>query len=201
MKAMKVVVLLSGGVDSCALLWWAKQEYAEVLALSFRYRAQHNFFELRAAEWLAKEAGVAHTVLEIPDIFGPSFLSGDSNDVVVPGRNVVFAAMAVAFALRHGADKILVGPTKEDYRDFPDCRPEFWDNLEAACIAAYGIGIDALFVHKSKAEVVALGWQLGAPLYSTVSCYRGQPPCGQCLACTTRYDAFDAAHTILRKQR
>ena len=38
----KVLILISGGMDSTAALYWAKQEHEVIGAVSFDYGAKHN---------------------------------------------------------------------------------------------------------------------------------------------------------------
>ena len=53
--------------------------------------------------------------------------------------------------------------------------------------------IEAPFVGKTKADIVALGLQLGVPYQLTWSCYEGKElPCGKCGTCIDRAKAFAA---------
>jgi len=59
------IVLLSGGMDSATLLWLARKEFGEVIALSFSYGQKHGV-ELRYARELARIAGAReHIVVEL----------------------------------------------------------------------------------------------------------------------------------------
>jgi 7-cyano-7-deazaguanine synthase len=56
------------------------------------------------------------------------------------------------------------------------------------------IRIHAPFVHKTKAEEIQLGRELGVPFELTWSCYRGgEKPCGTCDSCLLRAKAFAEA--------
>lgn len=134
----------------------------------------------------------------------------------VPLRNTFFVTAAAA-ALeswmlarieREGADPatlepaIFVGANAIDYSGYPDCRPEFYDALEAVLRlgsklgSAYGVGmrIEAPIIAMSKAEIAAYGTALGAPLHLTWSCYEGgASPCGSCDSCLLRAAGFAAA--------
>ncbi|MFN3472095.1 MAG: 7-cyano-7-deazaguanine synthase, partial [Aquificaceae bacterium] len=62
----KVIVLLSGGMDSATLLWLCKREFEEVYTLSFEYGQRHRV-ELKYAKELARLAHVKeHIVVEVP---------------------------------------------------------------------------------------------------------------------------------------
>src|SRR5208283_961974 len=71
MKASALVVL-SGGQDSVTCLFWAKQNYSKVEALSFNYGQKHDV-ELESARKAAALAGVHYEVVDVPGV-----LRGDS---------------------------------------------------------------------------------------------------------------------------
>ena len=61
----KCVVLLSGGQDSTTCLFWAKQQFDEVHAVTINYGQKHSI-ELKAAKKVAELAGVAsHEVVDV----------------------------------------------------------------------------------------------------------------------------------------
>lgn len=63
-NTQNAVVLLSGGLDSVTCLYWAKERYACVTAISFDYGQRHNS-ELVAAKAIAQNAGVAHRIIDL----------------------------------------------------------------------------------------------------------------------------------------
>jgi 7-cyano-7-deazaguanine synthase len=180
---MKTLVLLSGGLDSATVLSWAKLEGDEVWALAFDYGQPHRI-ELERARILAN--GLPFEVMVVPGL--PLV-----NDVVFAGRNLVFAALAIAKAQAEGFDRIAVGCNASDWERFPDCRPPFWQALRTAA-EAYGIGVATPLIHMSKREVAELARHLGVPIELTWSCYspRDGEPCRECLACTVRQEALSA---------
>ena len=134
----------------------------------------------------------------------------------VPLRNTFFVTLAaaaleswlldrieregVAPASLEGA--IYVGANAIDYSGYPDCRPEFYDaiteviRLGSKVGTAYSvpIRIEAPIIRMSKAEIVAHGTALGAPLDVTWSCYAGEErPCGACDSCELRAAGFAVA--------
>ena len=134
----------------------------------------------------------------------------------VPLRNTFFVTLAAAaleswmLALieRDGIDPesldpaIYVGANAIDYSGYPDCRPEFYDaivkvlRLGSKLGTAYGVPIrvEAPIIRMSKAEIVRYGYELGAPLDLTWSCYTGgDAPCGGCDSCILRSNGFAEA--------
>jgi 7-cyano-7-deazaguanine synthase len=195
-----VYVSLSGGLDStCAL---AITPLTDVAAVSFDYGQRHRR-ELQAASAIAGRYGIAHRILDLRGLLHGSSLLGEQEvpeghyaeetmrATVVQGRNLLFAAAAIA-TMRPG-DGLVVGVHAGDHPIYPDCRPEFWQALDAVA-SSYQVEIAAPFVEISKAEVVQLGHQAGAPLELTWSCYQGgEFHCGRCGTCVERAEAFHLA--------
>lgn len=212
----KAVVLLSGGLDSATALYLAKSKGYEVTALSFDYGQRHNV-ELGLAKKLAEKAEVAdHKVVELKlSDWGGSSLTDknielEDGDVTrtdipvtyVPARNMVFLSVAASLAEAIGAQDIFIGVSEVDYSGYVDCRQEFIDSMEAAINKGTVMGaeknqpikIHAPFVHKTKAEEIEMGMQLGVDYGLTWSCYRGgEKPCGTCDSCLLRAKAFEEA--------
>ena len=209
----RIIVLLSGGMDSATLLWLAKREFEKVWALSFDYGQRHRV-ELKYAKELARMAGVEdHIIVEVPiyrSIRG-SALIDESVEVpkedypedeppvtTVPMRNLNFLAIAGAFADSLEVDHIGIGVHALD-TPYPDCRPEFITAAESAINAGstlvakrkVRIHVWAPFLGMTKREIALLGKELGVPYEKTYSCYEGtEPPCGQCPTCRQREEAL-----------
>ena len=60
-KMKRVIVLLSGGMDSATLLWLCKKEFEEGYSLSFDYGQRHKV-ELKYAKELARLAVINSTL-------------------------------------------------------------------------------------------------------------------------------------------
>ncbi|MCS7262574.1 MAG: 7-cyano-7-deazaguanine synthase QueC [Aquificaceae bacterium] len=211
----KVIVLLSGGMDSATLLWLCKREFTEVYALSFDYGQRHKV-ELKYAKELAKLAGVKeHLLAEVPHYRlmkssallegGPDVPAGEYTQEVpptnVPMRNLVFLAIAGSLAENYEIDHIAIGVHALD-TPYPDCRAEFITAVESAMNAGSAfvlkqkkrIQIYAPFLHMRKVEIAKLGKKLGVPFEKTYSCYMGtEPPCGVCATCLQRQQALREA--------
>lgn len=217
---MKALVLFSGGLDSTTCLALAVKKYgaAEVLALSVSYGQKHTK-ELEAAQAVAAYYGVKLQTLDLSAIFADSncsLLKGSTEEIpqgsyaeqlsetdgkpvstYVPFRNGLFLSCAASIALSHGCREIYYGAHADDAAGnaYPDCTVDFNDAMHDAIY--YGSGnalqVVAPFVEATKADVVAMGMELGAPYHLTWSCYEGgEKPCGKCGTCRDRAAAFAA---------
>ena len=131
----------------------------------------------------------------------------------VPLRNTIFLSLAAAYlesrvlyaieiegAIASEIDaSVYVAPNALDYSGYPDCRPEFYENMRRTLVlgsklwAEYSvpIKIETPVIDLSKAEITSLGIRLRAPLEHTWSCYKdGEVPCGSCDSCILRAKGF-----------
>ncbi len=210
----KAVVLLSGGMDSAAVVAMAQEQGFEVYAMSVRYGQRHTS-ELEAAKRVASALGVAgHKVVDV-DLrsIGGSALTDDIDVpeaggagipvTYVPARNTIMLSLALGWAEVLGANDIFCGVNAVDYSGYPDCRPEFIAAFQAlanlatkAGVEGAGISVHAPLQYLSKAQIAAEGERLGVDFGLTVSCYQADMDgraCGHCDACQLRADGFRAA--------
>lgn len=191
---MKVVALLSGGIDSAVMVTQLLDEGHHVTALGIHYGQTHAR-ELVHAQRVADELGVDFTYVTLPGLGAllPSALTSGEGSKVVPNRNTIFVSVAVGYALAHGHEVVAIGCNGEDAHDFPDCRSSYVDLLRTTVEAA-GVQLWTPLTHMLKREVVALGFLLSAPIAMTRSCYlNGERVCGQCDACRDRTNALLSA--------
>lgn len=212
----KVVVLLSGGLDSCTVAAMAQAAGHELYTLSIDYGQRHAK-ELDCARRIAAALGAAqHLVLDAPvGALGGSALTDkgsavpDAGEAIgqsipvtyVPARNTVFLALALGFAEVVGADEIRIGANAVDYSGYPDCRPEYLEAFERMAnlatkraLEGHPIRIVAPLLSMGKDQIIATALGLGAPLQETWSCYRGgDEACGRCESCVLRLRGFEKA--------
>ncbi len=217
---MKAMVLCSGGLDSTTCLALAVEKYGkdEVLALSISYGQKHQK-EIEAARAVTDFYGVPLRTLDLAQIFADSdcsLLQGSTAEIpkstyaeqltetdgkpvstYVPFRNGLFLSSAASIALSNGCEVIYYGAHADDAAGnaYPDCSDAFNDAMNTAIYLGSGkqLSIEAPFVNKTKADVVAEGLRLKAPFHLTWSCYEGgDKPCGLCGTCRDRAAAFAA---------
>ena len=216
-KTEKVVVILSGGIDSATVLGAALEVSppSDVYALNFAYGARHNARERESAQALASHYALAllghYREIDLPfiaSLFRSHLLLGQGTiphghyedeimrDTVVPFRNGVMLSIAVGWAESVGARVVLIGNHAGDHAIYPDCRPPFIEAFsQAAQKGTYeGITVRSPFLHRTKAEIVAVGASMRVPYELTYSCYEGRVRhCGQCGTCIERAEAFQVA--------
>jgi 7-cyano-7-deazaguanine synthase len=198
------VLLLSGGVDSLVLLARECHAGRPPRCLIINYGQRHRR-EVEQANSIAEVYRVACATIRLPSaiFLGSALTGGDpvpldrhyadpgQASTVVPNRNMVFLAIAAAYAVQLGEDLVLFAAHAGDYPVYPDCRPEFVDAADAALRLACGVRVSAPFVGMTKAEVVRLGRSLDVPFSLSWSCYQGgDEPCGRCGACVERAEAL-----------
>lgn len=176
---MKIVHLLSGGLDSVTMLYDLKRQGYEIHCLLFDYKQRH-VQELVWAKHHARLCGVPFTMIELPQLGGLTEQSW-----IVPNRNAVFLSVAVNVACQMGFDAVTIGCNEDDADAFPDCRAEFIDAMNAAAkVSGYNVNIRTPYIHRSKKWINRRAKQLGVNLREIWTCYRGgEKPCGECPAC------------------
>ena len=223
MKNEKALVLLSGGQDSVTCLFWAKQEFKEVVALSIDYGQRHSI-ELEAAQKIAKLAEARHEIISVPGILlSTSPLTSANNPLelydnfdsmneiigsrvektFVPMRNALFLVLAANHAVAWECDNIVIGACQADNANYPDCRESFISSMERATNLALGsehfddLKFVAPLMFNSKAETVRIAYSLPgcyeALAYSHTAYDGTYPPTSKDHASVLRAHGFEEA--------
>jgi 7-cyano-7-deazaguanine synthase len=220
------LVLLSGGQDSSTCLAWALNTFGHVETVGFDYRQRHGVelecretvlrgLRARFPSWTVR-LGEDHKVdVRSFGTIAESALTRDSEIQLsaeglptsfVPGRNVLFLAMAGALAYRRGFRHIVGGMCEMDYAGYPDCR----DDTIKAMQLAINLGMQRRFlIHTplmwiDKAETWTLALSLGGEalveflIEETHTCFLGDRSqrhawgygCGTCPACLLRSEGY-----------
>jgi 7-cyano-7-deazaguanine synthase len=200
---MKVMVLVSGGLDSTVLLAHACNTYGpeNVFACSIQYGQKHSK-ELMYARFQAQKYKVPMIELDLSPIFAfnkdiSALMQGSGKDIehksyaeqladlggegtvsaYVPFRNGLFLSCAASIALQLECGIVAYGAHKDDAcgRAYPDCTSEFIESFGDAIDHGSGgkLCLVAPFAESNKAGIVALGVKLGVDFAHTWSCYEG----------------------------
>lgn len=209
----KAVVLMSGGLDSCVTAAMAQPDH-QLFGLHASYgqrtesrelesfNAQADFFSVVERldvnlGYMAKIGGssLTDTNIAVPE---QDLSSKDIPNTYVPFRNAHFLAVATSWAEVIGAETIFIGAVWEDSSGYPDCRPEYYEAINALIDVGTRpttrIRVRTPLIEMRKAQIVRKGAELGAPFNLTWSCYRNSgQACGTCDSCVLRLRAFSEA--------
>ena len=210
----KIVIGLSGGMDSATLLGSLLEEGHQINACTFTYGSKHNQYETEAAFNLVNfyqkkgmsvnpfffnleetfknfESNLLKSGGEIPE---GHYESENMKLTVVPGRNLIFASIMAGLAESIGAEVIALGVHAGDHAIYPDCRPLFISHLRNVLFASTDGKVDVItpFLGKTKIDIVRIGQELEVPFEITRTCYKDSPiACGRCGSCQERLEAFN----------
>lgn len=206
------LVVLSGGQDSTTCLFWAKQKFDKVYAITFDYGQKHKK-EIEIAREIAEQADVPFHLMQLPFInqLGSNALTDSTIEMdaekpidrlpntFVPGRNLFFLSIAAVYARQLDIKYIITGVSQTDFSGYPDCRDTFIKSLNVSL----NLALEDQFViltplmWMDKAETWALADKLGVSdlvRSKTLTCYNGFPGdgCGHCPACKLRRHGLDS---------
>ncbi len=207
------VLLLSGGLDSATVAAVLRSRAEHFRAITVNYGQRHAR-ELVAARNIAAETGALEHLVVSLDMsgIGGSALTDRKVEVpdaggegipvtYVPARNTVFLSLALAFAEARDCDSVYIGANAVDYSGYPDCRPEYIEAFNTMASLALKRGVEgrpvvirAPLIRLSKADIIRMGTEAGAPYALSWSCYRGgKKACGRCDSCRLRLKGFSEA--------
>lgn len=207
----KVIVLLSGGMDSVTVLYHSMEMYDVAGTLSFDYGAKHNYSEIPFAKYHSKQLGIPNQVIDarfIGKLFNSALLIGDEEipeghyeaenmiKTVVPFRNGIMLSIACGFAESVEAKGVVIAAHSGDHAIYPDCRNDFTEAMAKAMkLGTYAqIELIAPFVNSNKIHIAKRGQELNIDFSKTWSCYKGEDiHCGVCGTCVERKEAFQVA--------
>lgn len=222
-RSQKVVVILSGGMDSTISMRLACERYGaeNVSALSFFY-GQKQSLELKKAVESSKLLGVKHKILDLSVLgeIAEGFSANTSKDIemptikdilgdprpktYVPNRNMILMSIAAAFAEVEGAEIVISGFQSTDEYGYHDTTPRFVgkinDTLSENRIIK--IKIVAPFAALSKSDEINILKELDGNidlLKYTLTCYNPNEQghsCGVCPSCSERIANFVKAGEV-----
>lgn len=205
------VAVVSGGFDSVTLLHrLVKHEKLQPAVITFLYGQKHNREIICAkenADLLGCEVFQQVDLAPFRTLFATSALVSDEVAIptidsvrgdpqpttYVPNRNMIFLALAVAFAESLSVSDVYYGAQHHDMYGYWDTTPEFLNKLNTVYLLnrKTPVQIKAPFVNFSKSDILRTGLDLDVDYAKTWSCYAGKErACGKCPTCAERLAAF-----------
>jgi 7-cyano-7-deazaguanine synthase len=204
----RVVVLASGGLDSCVLIACLAEAAREVLPLFVRNGHPWEDAEAAALRGFVAALGrenirsVAERCLPLRDLldehwgeggYVPGFAEGYRANFI-PGRNLALLTVASLFAFVQDAGVVAMGILADN--PYPDASARFFSDYEKMFAEGMGRPLTILtpFAGLAKEDVVRMGAEL--PLEVTLSCAKPVDGlhCGDgCNKCAERQKAFALA--------
>ena len=206
MVRSSAIVLHSGGLDSTTCLLKAREGGLEVTSLGIDYGQRHRV-ELEYARIQCQRLGIPRKVIRVewdkPTRKTPigrtmDQIKGEVSSAFLPGRNVLFLAIACAEAAGIGATEVWIGVNAIDFSGYPDCRPEFVRAFRQMSRIANPESptIRAPLLRMTKPQIARLAYRLGIRKGDVWACYRPQVTvrgievCGTCDACVLHKHAW-----------
>ena len=216
-KAEKVVIILSGGMDSTISMRLLVEKYGRenVFALTFDY-GQKQKEEINRARDSTRILGVTHKVLDLSVLgeLSRGFSANTDKDIVmptikevlgdprpktyVPNRNMILLSLAASYAEVNGATVIVTGLQVNDEYSYWDCTHNFVEYINGTLGLNRNtrIRVEAPFIALSKQDEINLLLEMDGNvnlLAHTLTCYNpnalGQS-CGKCPSCAERIANF-----------
>lgn len=220
------VILLSGGLDCTVALAAVRNNYDEMLALTFDYGQKSVKEEIKSAAVISEYYKIRHKTIVIDWLkkISSSSLTSDENivqitkdeldnrdvtqksadSVWIPNRNALFVNIAACFAESLNYNTIIIGANKEEGATFKDNTPEFVESINIALkySANNNIKLIAPLINMNKKEIVEICNNLKVPLNLIYSCYiSGDKHCGKCESCLRLKRALELnnRHDIIKE--
>lgn len=176
---MRAIVLLSGGIDSMACVYFYLRQGYDIEGIFCNYGQPGATPEFSAALKIAEYFHIPLRIIETTNISIPE--SGE-----ICGRNALLVQQALCYK-GYGTYKIILGI--HDGTGYADCSQQFVDQMNRLldCYANGKIILEAPFLNWFKPEIISYCKSNSLPISFTYSCESGKvPPCGHCLSCLDR---------------
>jgi len=200
--------MVSGGLDSTVLAWWltasrvdhrvlfidyGQHGAATELATARRVLPRSDAAQILRVDVSAVFAGSSSALIDAPDLWAGAF---DRSEMHLEYRNLALLAVAATVAERNGCRSVAPAFIMSNLATTGDTSSAFLEAVATAVELGGATTVVYPFLHLSKAEVIDLGLDLGAPVGETFSCQLApEVPCGACPNCVDRLEALGAVRT------
>ena len=186
------LLLLSGGMDSVALLYLLHSQKHDLECVFFNYGANHMTQERRFAKQHCVALNIPLHRVELPKLCGSQLVGDKQPSWVVPGRNSILLSHAANLAAANGFQFVAYGCNADDAEEFPDCRYRFANAFrDVFHTSELGLQLLTPFLHMTKRDIADMASRNSFPITESWSCYSDHlEPCGVCPACQKRNAAI-----------
>lgn len=171
-----VLVLLSGGIDSTALLKYYLNLQYRTTSLFINYGHLSNSHEYNSAKKISDHYNIKIAKIDID--FHKKFSAGN-----ILGRNLMLISNALTY-FQNGTGTIAIGI--HSGTEYNDCSNFFMESIKIL-FDLYSDGkiqVEAPFINMRKQEIWQYCIDNNVPVVLTYSCENGiVPSCGNCLSC------------------
>jgi 7-cyano-7-deazaguanine synthase len=179
MSGVPILLLVSGGIDSTALIDYYLKKGINPHCIHFQYGQKNDKSELKSFKKIMSYYKISD--YEIIKFNFPFF----ENKYEVFGRNAVFVLGALA--LKNNPAVISLGC--HSGTQYYDCSEPFIEDMQRVLDGYFKgtIQLDAPFITWSKQEIIEYCKKNKVPIDLTYSCIvQNEPPCGNCPPCLDR---------------
>lgn len=208
MQMNNAILLLSGGLDSVVSLALVRNEYNNILALTFDYGQKSFEKEKKSSSEIAKYYKIKHQIikldwlkdisksslntntdipnLDITELDNRCLTEKTAQSVWVPNRNGLFINISACYAEALGYNTIIIGANKEEAATFKDNSLNFINAVNTSIKNSTNVEIKvaAPLINKTKQEIVKCAIEYKIPFNLINSCYnKVEGHCGKCESC------------------
>lgn len=191
---MKSALLLSGGMDSIAIAYWKRPDYA--ITVSYGQRAAQA--ELQASAAVCESLNIQHLVINADlSALGSGDMAGCQPDALAPAsewwpfRNQMLITLCAMKAVQVGVGKLYIGCLGTD-GFHADGRPFFVSVMsELLRTQEGGLTLEAPANQLTACELIKTSGVPPEILAWSHSCHVSNEACGMCRGCRKHYETLE----------
>ncbi|MFZ5621443.1 MAG: 7-cyano-7-deazaguanine synthase [Pseudomonadota bacterium] len=203
---MNRCLLISGGVDSIALAYWLRPEYA----LTVDYGQKAALAEVDAAREVCAMLSIPHQVVSVDySDLGIGSMAPHGKEVRRedgfcapspewwPFRNQHLVTIAASKCILSGCSEVILGTVKSDQVSHLDGTEEFVRKLsDLLSIQEGGIRLVAPAISMSSSELVLVSKVPMSVLRWAHSCHQANNPCCACRGCVKYFEVMETVAAV-----
>jgi 7-cyano-7-deazaguanine synthase len=191
---LKTGLLLSGGMDSIAIAWWKRPQWA----VTIDYGQKAATAEKIAAAQICKELDIAHEIITVDCsalgsgdmVHSPPDAQATTSDWW-PYRNQLLITLACMRAITREVQVLYIGTVRSDGESHRDGSSEFVARIDG--LMAYqegGLRVVAPAIEHTTAQLVKTAGVPPGLLAWAHSCHKADIACGNCRGCNKYLATF-----------